>query len=130
VSNAVPTANKTILVVEDDADTRVAIAEVLEDAGYVVAHASNGAEATTYLHENGSPVCIVLDLMMPVMDGWTFAGELRKPGAPKIPVVVVTAARFPLGLPDQARHFLRKPLGPHALLAMVEDAIVGGGASS
>jgi CheY-like chemotaxis protein len=85
-------AVSTILVVEDDADIRSALCAILEDEGYRVARAANGQEALGLLHAGLRPSVILLDLMMPVMDGSDFrAAQLREPELASIPVVVLTA---------------------------------------
>ena len=82
-----------ILVVEDDEQIREALCELLEDAGYRTVGVGNGQEALTYLANGQRPCLIVLDLMMPVMDGWQFRREQqRDPALATIPVLVVTAA--------------------------------------
>ena len=84
--------NHTILVVDDDADIRDSVAEVLEDAGYRVQQAANGREALDYLQASAYPCIILLDLMMPVMDGPQFrAAQQSKPTLAGIPVVVISA---------------------------------------
>ena len=85
-----------ILVVDDDKDIRDSVAEVLEDEGYVVSHAANGAEALTRLRARYTPCVIILDLMMPVMDGFEFRHEqLMDPALSRIPVIVLTADANP-----------------------------------
>ena len=79
----------TILVVEDDTDVRESIREVLEDAGYNVTTAANGAEGLNRL-EAKRPSLILLDLMMPVMSGPELLAILRQRGS-DVPVVVVSA---------------------------------------
>ncbi len=100
-----------ILVVEDDEAIRSLVSEVLRDDGYSVSEASNGVEA---LQEIGRarPDAIVLDLMMPVMDGWSFAEACHKLTSPaEIPIVVVSAAH---GLADAAKRL--RPYGVCAAL--------------
>ncbi len=81
-----------ILVVEDDADIRSGVAEVLRQEGYEVATAAHGREALDWLCGN-SPSVILLDLMMPIMDGWEFRSEqLRDPRLARIPVVLLSGA--------------------------------------
>ena len=83
-----------VLVVEDDADILHAVVQVLEDEGYAVRAAENGRVALATLREPGArlPCVILLDLMMPVMDGWAFRAEqLRDPALASIPVIVLTA---------------------------------------
>jgi CheY-like chemotaxis protein len=88
-----PTSSGSVLVVDDDADIRDALCELLVDEGYRAVAAANGQEALTYLSSGELPCVILLDLMMPVMDGWEF--RRRQQGDPRlaqVPVVVITAA--------------------------------------
>ena len=85
---------KTILVVDDERDIRESLGDLLREEGYDVIEAQNGVEALARLRENThvSPCVIVLDLMMPVMDGYQFRAEqLRDSALAGIPVVVVSA---------------------------------------
>lgn len=86
-----------ILVVEDDVDARDAMIALLQMKGYRAVPAGNGKEALDYLSRAPIPDLIILDLWMPVMDGWQFRTEqIKDPRLKEIPVVVVTA------LSDQA----------------------------
>jgi CheY-like chemotaxis protein len=88
-------AKHKILVVDDDRDIREVLSETLADAGHDVVTATNGQEALEVLREGGPAPCLVLlDLMMPVMDGYVFL-ERRKqdPALAAIPVAVITAGR-------------------------------------
>jgi CheY-like chemotaxis protein len=79
------------LVVDDDADTRAVVREYLEDSGFRVRTASNGQEAELFL-EQALPDAILLDLNMPIMDGWTFLERFRaEPRNKSVPVVIITA---------------------------------------
>jgi CheY-like chemotaxis protein len=82
-----------IMVVEDDAETRELIAEILREDGYTVQTAANGAEALAALRATlPRPDIILLDLMMPVMSGWQFLDERAADEAlARIPVVVLSA---------------------------------------
>jgi CheY-like chemotaxis protein len=82
----------SILVVDDDADLRFLIAEVLADEGYTVVTAQHGAAALDCLARE-APRAIVLDMRMPVMDGWAFARAYRALPGPHAPLIVCTAAR-------------------------------------
>lgn len=87
------TSPARILVVEDDTTIRETIAELLEDEGYAVSCAANGAEALAQLDAGSVPSLILLDLTMPVMDGWTFRSAQRSdPRLASIPTVVVSAS--------------------------------------
>jgi CheY-like chemotaxis protein len=108
-----------VLVVEDDEEIREVIAEVLSDQGYSVETAENGRVALERL-DGSTPCVVLLDLMMPVMDGWELLGELRAGGrVPDLPVVVVTAAHEP-ERPEGVRAFLKKPVPIKRLLDLVK----------
>lgn len=99
-----------VLVVEDDQDVRDAVGETLEDAGYAVSTAGNGALALDTLESSkGLPDLILLDLMMPVMDGERFLEHFKnEPRYQEVPVVLLTAD-------SNARHLAGK-LGVHGAL--------------
>jgi CheY-like chemotaxis protein len=114
-----------ILVVEDDDAIRGLVSEVLRDDGYQVREACNGVEALEHIrHER--PDLIVLDLMMPVMDGWAFVEECRrKPGCDDVPIVVTSASHDLPRTADRLRSLgvrtcLAKPFDVDGLLALVE----------
>jgi CheY-like chemotaxis protein len=114
---------RVVFVVEDDADVRAMLEQALELEGYAVASAANGQEALEWLRVEGPPSLILLDLMMPVMNGWQFmAVQTTDPNLSTIPVVVLSgdatidAKAQSLG----ATGFLRKPVTIDALLATVE----------
>jgi len=84
--------NGLVFIVEDDPSTRDATRRLLERLGLTVAEASNGLEALRWLDGHPAPSLILLDLMMPIMDGFEFLEELqRRPGLRNVPVVVLTA---------------------------------------
>lgn len=115
-----------VLVVDDDKDLRTTLAQVLLDDGYEVLEASNGAEALRVLHEKPLPDVILLDLMMPVMNGAQFrVAQQNDTRIAAIPVIVMTAAGSRVrnelsGLP--AMRMLDKPIALDELLAAIEDA--------
>src|SRR5262249_39532313 len=116
----------TVLIVDDDDDLRAAIAEVLVEDGYDVGHAGNGAEALNYLHTQPRPDLILLDLMMPVMDGREFRCEQRRdPRLADIPVVVLTAAGNAIQqvLAD-GECIVHKPIRREVLLQLIKTHIV------
>ena len=82
---------RPILVVDDDPSILAIVAQVLELEGYPVETAPNGAEALKVL-ERARPALVLLDMRMPVLDGWGFAGELSERGV-KVPILVMTAAQ-------------------------------------
>jgi len=98
----------TVLVIDDDEAIRSALAELLELSGYVVAVAADGQEGVELLSIGLAPQAIVLDLMMPRMDGWTFLAQLRAdPRFQDLPVVVTSA--FSCERPPGADACLQKP---------------------
>jgi CheY-like chemotaxis protein len=104
-----------VLVVDDDEAIRAAVAEILQLCGYEVVVAADGQEAVELLEAEAIvPKAIVLDLMMPRMDGWSFLGRLRgDPRFQDLPVVVTSA--FAGELPDGADAWLPKPFDPMQL---------------
>jgi two-component system, chemotaxis family, chemotaxis protein CheY len=115
------------LVVEDDAVIREMVAELLADEGYRVLTAAHGAAALDILRRD-KPDVILLDMRMPVMDGWTFAKEYRKAMAPRVPIVVMTAALDALCWAQEigADGVLPKPFAIEDLLAVVQRVTPGG----
>ena len=117
-------AQPAVRVVEDDRDIRDSLIEMLEDHGYRAVGASNGREALDVLHRTPQPPCVILlDLMMPVMDGVACAQALRT-RCPEVPVVIISAdANVHRVGAVGARAVLSKPFGIDALLAEVAAAI-------
>ena len=115
---------RTVLVVEDDRDVREAISEVLVDCDYKPVHDSNGAEALERLRSAPvAPCVILLDVMMPTMDGWEFrAAQQRDPAVKDIPVVVLSAHADGADAASKmdAAGYLKKPVTLEALLGLVE----------
>jgi CheY-like chemotaxis protein len=116
-------AHEYILIVEDNPDSRETLAMVIEGMGYPVSTASNGREALDYLRSHSLPCLILLDLMMPVMDGWEFRNQQRQdPLLADIPILVVSAVNDP----DQihavdAIDYLKKPIDFDVLGQRVEE---------
>ena len=107
-----------VLVVDDDATIRSVVSELLEDEGYVVDNASNGAHALQRARD-APPAAILLDLMMPVLDGWGFLRARRHQGiCLGVPVVVMSAAH---GLQEVTMRLAQ--LGVRAVLAKPFDAV-------
>jgi len=114
-----------VLLVEDDRDVREAVAAVLESDGYCVAPAEHGREALALLREGVRPCAIVLDLMMPEMDGFEFrARQTQDPALAKIPVIVLSGAG------ERARHlprlggiyaYLQKPADAERMITLVRE---------
>ena len=113
-------ACERLLLVEDDRDIREAMQDLLEDAGYHVNVAANGKEALSLLSSLARPCLILLDLMMPVMSGEEFLGELReKEGLAPIPVVIVSAWAREAAKENRVQGFVSKPVDPERLLLVV-----------
>ncbi len=112
-----------ILVVDDDDDLRPALADVLRDAGYTVSVAANGREAMTAMRDC-APSLILLDLMMPVMNGWeVLAAMADDPALTAIPVCVVSAMS---GSAPAGVAVLGKPVSVTALLEAVRKHCAAG----
>ena len=110
----------SILVVDDDTDLRETVGELLVDEGYRPRLCENGREALLALRGGERPRLILLDLMMPDMNGWQFREELLKDAdLSRIPVVVMTASRGVETGPISAAEVLHKPIGLNELLRVV-----------
>ena len=114
-----------ILVVDDDDAIREVLAAVLEDEGYQVRSAANGLEALQLLHAAATaPAVILLDLMMPVMNGWEFrAAQEIDPDLASIPVVLLSANREIAAKATAARvqAYLPKPVDLDHLITTVRQ---------
>jgi len=115
---------RVVLLVEDDADLREVMEEALRMKGLEVATAANGVEALQYLREGPLPAVILLDLMMPVMDGETFRKLQREaPQWAQIPVCILSADR---DLAKRAKEmgidiFLSKPVNLDDVVSIVNQ---------
>ncbi len=118
-----------VLIIEDDEGIREALRLTLEFEGYEVQVASNGRQGLQRLWGSAHPCLILLDLMMPVMDGWTFRRELAKNAAlADIPVVVMTAASAARAAAIPSAAVLHKPLEIEAVIEVVQEHCPGGAA--
>jgi CheY-like chemotaxis protein len=115
-----------VLVVDDDPDIRDVVALVLEDEGYVVDVAANGAEALRIVRAN-PPSGILLDMMMPIMDGPAFLRAIEsEPIRADVPIVVMSAShKAAESVPVGAARFLAKPFDVEELLDVVEATFAG-----
>jgi CheY-like chemotaxis protein len=115
-----------VLVVDDDPDILDAICDIVDGEGYRIARARNGAEALDRVADE-RPDIILLDLMMPVMDGLAFAGALRdRYGEHRIPIVVISADGNPSRAASVgAQGYLAKPFDIDALLGHL-SSMTGG----
>ena len=115
----------TILLVEDDADSREALAVMLRDAGFTVVECDNGREALARLvGDNALPAAIVLDLAMPIMSGQELLRVLRNYlRFSHVPIIVVTGVSEPID-DDAVVARLTKPVDPRDLVQKVQ-AVTG-----
>lgn len=106
-----------VLVVDDDDALRDIVAEAIADAGFAVEQAENGEVALAKMRAD-SPCVVLLDLMMPVMDGWQVVSEMQAdPALAGVPVCVISAQdKTP---PPRADRFLRKPVTLAELVSAV-----------
>jgi CheY-like chemotaxis protein len=113
---------KTVLVVEDTDDIRELFSEVLEEAGYRVLGAEHGQKALEVLESASEQPCLVLlDMMMPVMDGQTFLEKIQeKHRFGSMPVVIVSAM-FSEGTVEGVRRVVKKPVTPQTLTQLARD---------
>jgi DNA-binding response OmpR family regulator len=116
-----------ILVVDDDAELVELVSFNLKQAGYVTGSASNGVEAIKKARTL-EPDLIVLDVMMPELDGFAVCEILRRdPATASIPIMMLTALSSQLGrmagLGSGASDFLTKPFSPRLLIARIEDLL-------
>ena len=112
----------TVLVVEDDPDSREVFTELLRGDGHRVVAVGSGAAAMAYLRAEEPPAVILLDMLMPEMDGWQFRrAQQADPDLAKIPIVVVSALRAveKSALRFGAAAFLPKPVAPEDLIGTI-----------
>ena len=112
---------KKLLVAEDNAIVREGLAVILRREGYDVALAANGQEALDYLRDNPAPDLVLLDMLMPVVDGWQLLTRLHEMRPP--PRVLVVSGTDAVGREWALAHgcagSLRKPIEAEALLAEI-----------
>jgi CheY-like chemotaxis protein len=109
-----------VLIVEDDADLREMMAQLLTLEGFRAETVANGRDALEYLRRGDRPEIILLDLMMPVMDGWEFRRRQRAdPAVADVPVVVLSALDATRATDLNETAFLKKPLDFERLLQLV-----------
>ena len=113
-----------VLVIDDDAEIRQALIDILEDEDYVVRAAANGKEALDIVATGPCPDVILLDVMMPVMDGWHFlSARLRHPRLVEVPIIIISAGTE---AETEARkvgacQVIKKPLHVDDLIHRIED---------
>jgi CheY-like chemotaxis protein len=110
----------TVLVIEDEEDLREMMRDALELNGYAVATAHDGGEALTELARIEHPCLVILDLLMPGMNGWDFFATMRqRPELASVPVVVHSSA--PSRAPAGVNRVLKKPVELDRLLSVVQE---------
>jgi DNA-binding response OmpR family regulator len=114
-------AGSRVLVVDDDPSILDTVTSILRSEGFQVMAAGGGKEALSLIH-SWHPTLVLLDMRMPVMDGWAVAGAMRESGS-KVPIVVMTAAESAKRWADEigAAGYLAKPFGLDELLECVEE---------
>jgi signal transduction histidine kinase len=123
-SQSLQASQTDVLVIEDDPLIRDGLAELLRDDGYEVRTAVNGAEALACLRSAPLPDVILLDLMMPVMDGWQFRVEQKKDAQlARIPVIAMSASRTSQAAAIDAAAFVAKPLRIPELNAVITEVV-------
>jgi CheY-like chemotaxis protein len=121
---ALKSGKPTVLVVDDSTDAVEALAQILEYEGYAVATAYDGRAALEYLGGHPTPDLIVLDLMMPIMNGWELRAELAKvPAFAKVPIVVMTALAQAAKI--EADAIVAKPIDLKRLLLIMDRLLAG-----
>jgi len=119
---------RTVLIVDDDEDIRTVLSEAFADDGYGVACASDGYEALAQIEAGYEPSLILLDLMMPKMDGWQFRAEQQKLARhASVPVIIMTAGgRCREAVSDlAAQECVTKPFSIDFILATARRWVVG-----
>ena len=116
---------RSVLIVDDDEDICRAFEALLRSESYEVATCPNGLAAMEALESGANPDVILLDLMMPVMDGWQFrVRQKRDPSLSSIPVVAVTGDRSSKAAAIDADAYLTKPVDAQVLLATIERLLL------
>ena len=128
-----PVQGRAVLVVDDDDDIRDAVQEVLEDEGYTTVGASNGKEALDVMRTSTKlPALVLLDLMMPEMDGWELLVRMDEdPALHRVPVALMSAhPSIRKAFDNDHRHhrmqaslLLPKPLNVLRLLSLVHSVV-------
>jgi CheY-like chemotaxis protein len=114
-------ARRVVMVVDDDDAIREALEDVLSDEGYEVIGASDGQQALDYLNADKRPNAIMVDLWMPVMDGWKFLDAMLADARfSSIPLVVLTAARDQRARALRVAEVLTKPVQLNQVLGVLE----------
>jgi len=119
------TEKQTILLVDDEEDLLLLIKEELEEHNYHVLTAKNGQDALDQISQKGVPDLILLDMSMPVMNGWTFSQVFADNYGRSCPIVIMTAAddSETRAMEIGADSYLGKPFDMETLLKVVESIL-------
>jgi signal transduction histidine kinase len=118
-------SNRTVLVIDDEQDIREIFETVLRYDGYEVLSAADGQQALDLLRRGARPDAILLDLMMPHMDGWQFrVAQRQDPALASIPVIAVSADRTAKAAAIDANAYLAKPVDVNALLLALDRLLI------
>ena len=127
MAEAQPSRALQVLLVEDDGSIRTTLADMLRDEGFRVTPVANGREALAHLRRAAPPDAIVLDLMMPVMDGWEFRVEQKNdPALASIPVVAMSADVSAKARAIGADAYVRKPIDFADLIRSIRTVVEQG----
>ncbi len=116
---------RTILVVDDDEDLRTLVSDALSGSGRILLEAEHGLAALELIEARGLPDIILLDMNMPVMNGWKLAEEMRARDLWRVPVIVITAAHDAARSAQEigAAGYLGKPFSIRALSVLVDQLL-------
>jgi CheY-like chemotaxis protein len=121
---SVPLQGLRLLVVEDDETIRESLSDLLRDEGAELVTAANGREALDELRVSAPPDLILLDLMMPVMDGWEFrVAQRAEPALARIPLIAMSADRSAKATAIAADAYVGKPLDFEALVRQIRSIV-------
>src|SRR5437773_464309 len=119
-------AARTILVVEDNAVSREGLKVILANAGYTIVLAENGQQALALLQKDPVPDLVLLDMLMPVLDGWHFLKQIQQVHRlAAVPVVVVTGTILTREWAQSqgCAGFVHKPIDPQLLLEEIRRCL-------
>ena len=116
----------TILVVEDNEATRAGLVKVLQQAGYSTVSAANGREALDYLRSHPPPNLVLLDMFLPILDGWEFLAETRQGSMPIASPIVITTGTIikrDWALAHGCAGYVGKPIDAQELLQEIQRCL-------